>query len=151
MNNLDILKDEFKNDEKFISSFYGIAKQDVDTLTPSDIVKLIHHDCTICLCYGCRKFTHNYNNSQYKFTNLECEAYIKDYFSRDFNPDTDNCQCPSCKKRRGEDNNKRWWILQYNSKEHRVEAENLPEAKAFAIEQGFFEIKDYPYIKGIIC
>ena len=146
MNNLDILKNEFKDDEKLTRLFYDVTEEDIDSLTPDDIVKLIHHDCCICLCYGCRNFTHNCIDGH--ISDTECENYIKNYFSRQFNPDTDNCQCPSCRSRRGEDNEMHTWRLSYQDRNCLIVEKNLPEAKSHAVNQGIYHKEDYPYIKG---
>ena len=97
MNNLELLKKELYNDD-FLIDYFCLKKEDIDKINPNQIASLINFDCTICLCYGCRRMTNNYNKEYFK--KQECFEYIKDYFSRDFNPDTDLCQCPSCRKRR---------------------------------------------------
>lgn len=141
MNNLDIIKQHW---HKHIDD--DDILKNTDNLTPEDIVKIIHHDCTICLCYGCRNFTKNCQDEQ--ISNSECEDYIRDYFSREFNPDTDNCQCPACRQRRGEDNEIHTWSLSYQDRNCLIVEPNLPEAKSHAITQGIYHKEDYPYIKG---
>ena len=150
MNNLEILKNNLhKNipeNRNFYYAFYHVDEQNIDKITPDDIVKIINHDCTICLCYGCRNFTKNYNGK--KISNQECENYIRNYFSREFNPDTDNCQCSACRKKRGQDNEYHTWVLEYKNKKYYIGEKNLPEAKSFAINNGLFYVDDYPYIGG---
>ena len=151
MNNLEIFKNQFRNDKDsdgFLKTFFKKSRNDIDTLKPYDLVKMIDFDCSICLCYGCRYFTHNYNKSPHIFQKKECESYIYNYFMRDFNPDTDNCQCDSCRKRRGEDTEYHYWKLSYNNKSYYICEKNLPEAKSKAINFDLFDVRYYPLIKG---
>ena len=147
MDNLDILKKEM-NEKRLLTYFLHAEETNIEDFTPESIAKLINQDCTICLCYGCRNFTHNCKES--KISKEECFEYVKSYFSRDFNPDTDNCQCPSCRERRGEDNNIHTWELSLNGNVHYVFERNLPEAKSYAINQKYYDKMEYPYIEGIL-
>lgn len=147
MNNLDILKKEFyEDDETFLQNFYNLNKKNIDNITIDDIINIIHHDCTICLCYGCRIFTKNCQTEY--ITKSECEEYIRNYFSREFNSNTDNCQCPSCRTKRGEDNEMHTWKLSYKGRNCIIVERNLPEAKSHAIYTGIYNKEAYPYIKG---
>lgn len=149
MNNLDKLKEELKNDvQGFYDDYLDVEPNQIDSITPEYIAKKINGDCTICLCYGCRYFTNNYIDENKGFKKDECYSYIKNYFSREFNPNTDLCQCPTCKERRGEDVKLYNWKLSYNNIEYIIKEYNLPEAKSQAINNGIFNVKDYPYIRG---
>lgn len=148
MNNLEILKQALLSEkENEIKSFFNITIDDINNLTPKKMANIINNDCNICLCYGCRQFTHNCHGH---ITKNECRDFIIDYFSRDFNPDTDNCQCPSCRKGRGEDTNKHYWKLSYKDKECVIYETSLPEAKSLAINKEIYNKEDYPYIIGKI-
>ena len=72
------------------------------------------------------------------------------YFSRDFNPDTDLCQCESCRKNRGDDLEYHSWKLFYNGRTYMVYEKNLPEAKSYAVNAGIYNPEDYPYINGML-
>ena len=147
MNNLEDIKECLKKDE-FLRRYIEIRENEIDNLTPEQIAKSIDMDCTVCLCYGCRLFTHNYNGNLHPFHRKECYNYIVDYFSRDFNPDTDLCQCPSCKRLRGESLDKVAWKLSYNNKTCEVYENSLSAAKSEAINLGLYQPEDFPYIKG---
>ena len=148
MNNLENLKQVLHSDKDTMTiSFFNIAIDDIDNLTPNQVADIINGDCNICLCYGCRQFTRNCTEH---ITKDECKRFIIDYFSRDFNSDTDNCQCSSCRTRRGEDTDKHYWKLCYKNKECVVCETSLPEAKSLAINKGIYNKEDYPYIVGKI-
>lgn len=148
MNNLEILKQSLLSEEEnTIKSFFNITIDDINNLTPEKIADIINNDCNICLCYGCRQFT---RNCLEHITKNECKEFIIDYFSRDYNPDVDDCQCPSCRIRRGEDTNKHYWKLSYKDKECVIYETSLPEAKSLAINNGIYNKDDYPYIVGKI-
>ena len=147
MNNLEYEKECLLHDN-FLRNFLITKEDEIKTITPEKIANAINGDCTICLCYGCRYFTKNYNGSKYVFNKKQCYRFIVAYFSRDFNPDTDLCQCPSCRERRGEDNDFHIWKLSYQGKVCYIHETNLPEAKSWAVNKGFYEPDDYPYIQG---
>ena len=148
MNNLDKLKVQLKNDvQGFYNDYLDVEPNQIDNITPEYIAKKINGDCTICLCYGCRYFTHNCKGH---ITKDECKNFIIDYFSRDYNPDVDDCQCPSCRTNRGEDTDKHYWKLSYKNKECVIYETSLPEAKSLAINKGIYNKEDYPYIVGKI-
>lgn len=149
MNNLENLKQCLNNEEgrEVIDSFLNVTINNVDDITPDKIADIINNDCNICLCYGCRQFTHNCYEP---ITKNECKNFIIAYFSRDFNPDTDDCQCPSCRRRRGEDTDKHYWKLSYKNKECVIYETSLPEAKSLAINKEIYNKEDYPYITGKI-
>lgn len=147
MNNLEREKECLRSDNS-LRDFLEIKENEIDETTPEKIANAINGDCNICLCYGCRLFTKNYIRSQYNFNRKQCHNFIIAYFSRDFNPDTDNCQCSSCKTRRGEDTDKHYWKLSYKDKEYVIYETSLPEAKSLAVNKGFYDADDYPYIQG---
>lgn len=147
MNNLEHEKECLRSNNS-LRDFLEIKENEVDEITPEKIANAINGDCNICLCYGCRLFTKNYVGSQYHFNRKQCYNFILAYFSRDFNPDTDLCQCFSCKKRRGEDNEYHLWKLSYQGKICYTHETSLPEAKSWAVNKGFYTADDYPYIQG---
>lgn len=146
MNNLENLKQILHTDkDNVIVSLFNVIIDDIDNLTPNQVADIINGDCNICLCYGCRQFT---RNCKEHITKDECKKFIIDYFSRDYNPDVDDCQCPSCRQRRGEDNEMHTWSLSYQDRNCLIVERNLPEAKSHAVTQGIYKKEDYPYIKG---
>ena len=148
MNNLENLKQALHTDkDSVIVSFFDVAIDDIDNLTPNQVADIINGDCSICLCYGCRQFT---RNCKEHITKDECRRFIINYFSRDYNSDVDDCQCPSCRTRRGEDTYKHYWKLSYKNKECVICETSLPEAKSLAINKGIYNKEDYPYIIGKI-
>lgn len=149
MNNLEHEKECLHSNNSF-RDFLEIKENEIDEITPEKIANVINGDCDICLCYGCRLFTRNYSESKYAFDKKQCHGFIIAYFSRDFNPDTDNCQCPSCRTRRGEDTDKHYWKLSYKNKECVIYEKSLPEAKSLAINKKIYNKEDYPYIIGKI-
>ena len=150
MNNLKDIKENLHHDE-FLRNFFEIKEDEIDSITPEQIADVISMDCTMCLCYGCRLFTRNYERSPYKFDKKQCHDFIVSYFSRDFNPDTDLCQCPTCRKHRGEDLNYHIWMLSYKGRAYIVSERSLPEAKSRAINIGIYRPEDYPYITGVLA
>lgn len=149
MNNLEHEKECLRSNNS-LRDFLEIKENEVDEITPEKIAKSINGDCNICLCYGCRLFTKNYIGSQYNFNRKQCYNFIVAYFSRDFNPDTDLCQCPSCRERRGEDNEPHLWKLSHQGKICYTHETSLPEAKSWAINKGFYDPEEYPYIQGMM-
>lgn len=149
MNNLEHEKECLRSNNS-LRDFFEIKENEIDEITPEKIANVINGDCNTCLCYGCRLFTRNYSGSKYAFDKKQCYDFIVAYFSRDFNSDTDLCQCPSCRERRGEDNDYHLWKLSYQGKTCYVHETSLPEAKSWAVNKGFYTVDDYPYIQGIM-